>query len=158
MGRGKWYYGAMPTGTAAPPSGGDRPESPAAAPQYIPEGRMAKILVVDDSAVDRMAMIGPLQKHGYSVVVAADGKQALEQLERERPDLMLLDVIMPGVNGFQLCRDLRRDPRYARLPIVLVTSKNQPADRHWGMKQGASDYLPKPFTAEQLVATVRRLV
>lgn len=117
-----------------------------------------KILVVDDSEVERVVISEPLRKDGYAVVTAANSDEALTQLEREQPDVMLLDVIMPGVNGFQLCRTLRRDPRYARLPIVLVTSKNQEADRHWGMKQGASEYLAKPFSADQLLAAVRRLV
>jgi DNA-binding response OmpR family regulator len=65
---------------------------------------------------------------------------------------------MPGLNGFQLCRSLRRDPRYERLPIILVTSKNQDADRHWGMRQGANDYIMKPFSVEQLLTAVRKHV
>ncbi|HLI29267.1 MAG TPA: response regulator [Chloroflexota bacterium] len=163
MTRSRAYYRSIPTAAvemAAPQPAGGVAHGTVLAPERAREEQMArgKILVVDDSPVDRVVMSEPLRQHGYTVVTAADSNEALAQLEREQPDLLLLDVIMPGVNGFQLCRTLRRDPRYARLPIVLVTSKNQPADRHWGLKQGASDYLAKPFTADQLLATVRRLV
>jgi len=117
---------------------------------------LGKILVVDDSATDRAVISAPLVKQGYTVVTANDGGEALTKLEQEAPDLMLLDVVMQGMNGFQLCRKLRRDPRYQRLPIILVTSKNQDSDRQWGMKQGANEYLTKPFASDQLLATVRR--
>ena len=115
-----------------------------------------KILVVDDSATDLTVMATPLRRDGYTVVTASNGDEALKQLEREPFDLLLLDVIMPGLNGFQLCRDLRRNTRYAGLPIVLVTSKSQEPDRRWGLKQGADDYLTKPFSTEQLLDTVQR--
>ncbi len=117
-----------------------------------------KILVVDDSPTDLAVMSAPLRQDGYVVQTATGSTEALAQLEREVPDLMLLDVVMQGVNGFQLCRNLRRDPRFQRLPIVLVSSKDQDVDRQWGLKQGATDYLTKPFAAEQLLATVRRYV
>ncbi len=117
-----------------------------------------KILVVDDSATELAVITAPLRGDGYSVVTASNSEQAMARLAQEAFDLMLLDVIMPGVNGFQLCRSLRRDPRYAKLPIVLVTSKNQDSDRHWGLKQGATEYLTKPFSREQLLAAVRRFV
>src|SRR5436305_8983354 len=117
-----------------------------------------KILVVADSATDLAVISMPLRRDGYTVLTAADGDGALAELEREKPDLLLLDVIMPGINGFQLCRNLRRDPRWGQLPIILVTSKDQDVDRQWGMRQGASDYLTKPFGAEQLLAAVRRFL
>jgi DNA-binding response OmpR family regulator len=117
-----------------------------------------KILIVDDSPTDLTVMATPIRRDGYGVVTAHDGEEALARLEREAFDLVLLDVIMPGVNGFQLCRSLRRDPRHARLPIVLVTSKNQEFDRYWGLKQGANEYIIKPFSNEQLLAAVRRYV
>jgi twitching motility two-component system response regulator PilH len=117
-----------------------------------------KILIVDDSATEQAVIAAPLRGDGYAVVTASNSDEALERLNREAFDLVLLDVIMPGVNGFQFCRSLRRDPRYAGMPIVLVTSKNQDSDRHWGMKQGATDYLTKPFSREQLLDAVRRHV
>jgi twitching motility two-component system response regulator PilH len=117
-----------------------------------------KILIVDDSATEQAVIAAPLRGDGYAVVTASDGEEALKRLDQEAFDLVLLDVIMPGVNGFQLCRSLRRDPRWAQMPIVLVTSKNQDSDRHWGLKQGATDYLSKPFSREQLLDAVRRYV
>jgi DNA-binding response OmpR family regulator len=115
-----------------------------------------KILVVDDSPTDLTVMATPLRRDGYGVVTAHDGQEALARLEGESFDLVLLDVIMPGVNGFQLCRSLRRDPRYAGLSIVLVTSKREDFDRYWGLKQGADGYIVKPFSSEQLLAAVRQ--
>ena len=113
-----------------------------------------KILVVDDSPTDLTVMATSLRRDGYLVVTASDGASAMRELERESFDLLLLDVVMPGVNGFQLCRALRKDARYAQLPIVLVTSKNQEADRHWGLKQGAAAYVTKPFSSQQLLDAV----
>ena len=115
-----------------------------------------KILVVDDSDTERALMTTSLQRDGYTVITANNGEDALAQLEQQTPDLMLLDVVMPGINGYQLCRSLRRNPRFAKLPIVLVTSKDQDTDRAWGLKQGATEYITKPFSPTDLLATVRR--
>jgi len=117
-----------------------------------------KILAVDDSDTELAVLSAPLRRQGYTVVTASSAEQALEELERETPDLMLLDVIMPGVNGFQLCRSLRKDPRFAKLPIIIVTSKDQPSDRAWGLRQGASEYLTKPVRMEDLIATVHQFI
>ena len=117
-----------------------------------------KILVVDDSPTDLAVMTAPLRRDGYGVVTASTGEEALAQLDREIIDLVLLDVIMPGVNGFQLCRSLRRDQRFSRLPIVFVTSKNQDVDQYWGLKQGADGYITKPFSVAQLMTVVQRYV
>ena len=115
-----------------------------------------KNLVVDDSQTDLTVISTPLRRDGYQVETASNSDEAMAQLARETPDLLLLDVIMPGMNGYQLCRTLRRDARYAKLPIVLVSSKAQDFDRHWGMKQGATDYITKPFSTDQLLSTVQR--
>lgn len=115
-----------------------------------------KILVVDDSATEMAVMTSSLKAGGFDVVTATNGEEALQSLERDRPDVVVLDVIMPGKNGFQVCRQIRSDARWATLPIVMVTSKDQESDRFWGMKQGASDYITKPFDPSNLVATVRR--
>lgn len=117
-----------------------------------------KVLVVDDSATEMALMTSSLRADGFEVVTASNGEEALSCLERERPDLMVLDVIMPGKNGFQVCRQVRQDARWASLPIVMVTSKDQASDRFWGLKQGASEYITKPFEPASLVAAVRRLV
>ena len=118
----------------------------------------SKILVVDDSATDTMLITNPLRAEGYDVITAKDGEEALRRLDSDRPDLVLLDVVMPGKNGFQLCRQIRNDARYGSLPVILLTSKNQEADKFWGMKQGATAYMTKPFATAALLATVRQHV
>ncbi len=117
-----------------------------------------RILIVDDSATEMAVMTSSLKAEGFDVITATNGDEALDRLERESPDAIVLDVIMPGKNGFQLCRQIRSDSRWAALPIVMVTSKDQESDRFWGMKQGASEYITKPFEPANLVAAVRRFV
>ena len=116
------------------------------------------ILVVEDSPTERQLIGKMLQDNGYRVLLAANGDEALAIVERERPALLLLDVVLPGTNGFQLCRQLKSSPKTKDIRIVLVTSKNQESDRFWGMKQGADEYLPKPFNADELLASVKRQV
>ncbi len=113
-----------------------------------------KILAVDDSDTELTVLTTLLRRHGYTVVTASNAQQAVEAIERETPDVVLLDVVMPGVSGYQLCRSLRRDPRYAKLPIIMVTSRDQTSDREWGLKQGASEYLTKPVLDQDLIAAV----
>lgn len=117
-----------------------------------------KVLIVDDSATEMALMTNSLKANGFDVVTASNGEEAITRLEMDRPDLVVLDVIMPGKNGFQVCRQIRQDARWASMPIVMVTSKDQASDRFWGMKQGASEYITKPFDPLNLVAAVRRLV
>jgi twitching motility two-component system response regulator PilH len=116
----------------------------------------ARILIVDDSPTDQHAMSRPLEASGFAVDIASSGKEALTRLETASYDAILLDVIMPDQNGFQLCRQLRNDARFKEMPIIMVTSKDQPSDRFWGMKQGATEYVTKPFDNAELVNTVRR--
>jgi twitching motility two-component system response regulator PilH len=116
------------------------------------------ILVVEDSPTERQLIGKMLQDNGYRVLLAADGNEALAIVERERPALLLLDVVLPGPNGFQICRQLKSSPKTKDIRIVLVTSKNQESDRFWGMKQGADEYLAKPFNADELLASVKRQV
>lgn len=117
---------------------------------------MQRILVVDDSPTEQQVICRPLEAGGFQVEIASDGDEAIARLESEAFDVLVLDVIMPGKNGFQLCRQLRRDQRWSKLPILMVTSKDQEADRFWGMKQGATEYITKPFDPDLLVAAVRR--
>lgn len=117
---------------------------------------MQRILVVDDSPTEQNAIRQSLEASGYQVVVASAGEEGLDRMEREPFDLLVLDVIMPGKNGFQICRQIRRDARWANLPILMVTSKDQDADRFWGMKQGATEYITKPFSSSDLVTAVQR--
>jgi twitching motility two-component system response regulator PilH len=116
-----------------------------------------KILVVDDSKTELMFMTDMLQKHGFSVKTAENAEDAFRRLAEEKPDLILMDVVMPGQNGFQLTRAITRDPLYADVPIIMCTSKNQETDRVWGMRQGARDYITKPVNPGELLAKIKAL-
>ena len=114
-----------------------------------------KILVVDDSKTELHALTEMLVKRGYAVRTAEGGDEALRKLAEERPDLILMDVVMPGQNGFQLTRTITRDPRYADVPVIMCTSKSQETDKVWGMRQGARDYVVKPVNPDELVQKIR---
>ena len=114
------------------------------------------ILVVDDSPTELKLMMSALDGKGYRIVTAIDGEQALEQAVRQRPNLILLDVILPKRNGFQVCRQLKTSPDTKDIKIILVSSKSQDSDRFWGLKQGADEYLTKPWAETDLVASVER--
>ena len=117
------------------------------------------ILVVDDSPTDLRLMTAPLKKGTECrIITAADGEQALEKAIRERPDLIVLDVILPKKNGFQVCRQLKTSPDTQDIRILLLTSKSQDSDRFWGLKQGADEYMTKPFEDEELLANVTKLL
>ena len=113
-----------------------------------------KILVVDGSKTELMFMTDLLHKHGFSVKTAENAEDAFRRLAEEKPDLILMDVVMPGQNGFQLTRAITRDPLYADVPIIMCTSKNQETDRVWGMRQGARDYIVKPVDPTELMAKI----
>ena len=115
-----------------------------------------KILVVDDSKTELHHMTELLLKRGYSVRTAESGDEALKRLAEDKPDLILMDVVMPGQNGFQLTRTITRDPRYAGLPVIMCTSKNQETDRVWGLRQGAKDYVVKPVRADELIDKIKQ--
>ena len=117
-----------------------------------------KILVVDDSPTDRRVVTSVLQRQGYAVVTAADGDEALEKVTLDIPDLIVLDVVMPKRNGFQVCRQLKTTPATKDIKILLLTSKNQESDRFWGIKQGADGYITKPFADEELLNQVAELL
>ncbi len=114
-----------------------------------------RILVVDDSKTELHHLSDVLGKRGYDVRTAHNGDEALRRLAEEKPDLILMDVVMPGQNGFQLTRSITRDPRYADVPVIMCTSKNQETDKVWGMRQGARDYIVKPVNGDELVAKIR---
>ena len=115
-----------------------------------------KILLVDDSKTELHVLSELLLKRGYAVRTAESGEEALKRLAEEKPDLILMDVVMPGQNGFQLTRTITRDPRYADLPVIMCTSKNQETDRVWGLRQGARDYVVKPVQADELIAKIKK--
>lgn len=116
-----------------------------------------KVLVVDDSKTELMFLTELLQKLGYQVRTAENAQDAIQRLSEETPDLILMDVVMPGQNGFQLTRSIARDSKYANVPIIMCTSKNQETDRVWGLRQGARDYITKPVDPNELQAKIAAL-
>ena len=114
-----------------------------------------KILLVDDSKTELHVLSELLTRRGFNVRTAENGEEAMKRLDEEKPDLILMDVVMPGQNGFQLTRAITRDPRFTGVPVIMCTSKNQETDKVWGMRQGASDYVVKPVDAEELVAKIK---
>ncbi len=117
-----------------------------------------KILVVDDSATERFFLADLLVRKGYVVITASSGEEALVKVKAERPSLVLMDVVMPGQNGYQVTRQLSRDPDTSAIPVVMCTSKGNETDRIWGLRQGARDYLVKPIKPEELLAKVAGLI
>ena len=116
-----------------------------------------KILIVDDSPTERYYLTDILVKNGFSVSTAENGEDALLKIRADRPELVLMDVVMPGANGFQVTRSIARDPELSSVPVIICSSKNQETDRIWGMRQGAQDYLVKPVDPEQLLARIAAL-
>ena len=116
-----------------------------------------KILVVDDSRTELHFLSKLLGKQGYDVRTAQNGDEAMRRLAEDTPDLILMDVVMPGQNGFQLTRSITRDPRWSGVPVIMCTSKNQETDKVWGMRQGACDYIVKPVDGGQLLAKIQAL-
>ncbi len=117
---------------------------------------MAKILIAEDSATAAVLLSKALAPLGHNITIARDGAEAEERLQVDHPDLVILDIIMPKVNGFQLCRAIRSDPEMAGLPIIIVTAMDRDSDRYWGLKQGANEYFIKPVDPEKLTETVSR--
>jgi len=116
-----------------------------------------KVLIVDDSKTELMFLTDLLVKNGFSVKTAENAEDAFRRLAEEKPELILMDVVMPGQNGFQLTRAIARDPQYADIPIMMCTSKTQETDRVWGLRQGARDYITKPVNASELIAKIKAL-
>lgn len=116
---------------------------------------LGKILIVEDSPSELKLMSQYLKDSGYNVIQAGGGKEALELALEEKPDVIVTDVVMPGMSGFELCRSLKRDPATQKVPIVICSSKNQEIDRLWAMRQGADAYLTKPYTKEQLIRAIK---
>src|SRR3990172_1188658 len=117
-----------------------------------------KILIADDEPDIALILKTTLMRNGYTVVVAADGEEALEKARAERPGLLLLDLMMPKKDGYQVCRTLREDPQFSLLPIIMLTAKGEAADRVLGFDVGADDYIVKPFDRDELVARVRAIL
>lgn len=119
---------------------------------------MARILIVDDSPSQLVGIKRIVEKLGHDTVTAEDGAAGVEAAKRELPDLVLMDVVMPNLNGFQATRSITRDPSTRHIPVVLVTTKDQDTDRVWGMRQGAKAYITKPFNEADLAEVLGQLL
>lgn len=119
---------------------------------------MARILIVDDSPSQLMGIRRIVEKLGHEAVTAEDGAAGVEAAKRELPDLILMDVVMPNLNGFQATRSITREATTKHIPIVLVTTKDQDTDRMWGMRQGAKAYITKPFDENDLAGVINELL
>jgi len=119
---------------------------------------MSIVLVVEDSVTQREMIEDLLKGSGLTVKTAGDGVEALEQMQGNCPDIVVMDIVMPRMNGYELCRRIKTDPKTERVPDVMCSSKGEEFDRYWGMKQGADAYISKPFQPQELVGTVKQLL
>ncbi|MEM7555837.1 MAG: response regulator [Cyanobacteria bacterium P01_A01_bin.84] len=119
---------------------------------------MSTVLIVEDSIAQREMITDLLKASGLSVTHASDGMEALETVHSTCPDLVVLDIVMPRMNGYEVCRRLKSDPKTQNVPVVMCSSKGEEFDRYWGMKQGADAYIAKPFQPTELVGTVKQLL
>lgn len=116
-----------------------------------------RVLVVDDSATERHIIGGVLTKQGFEVTFAEDGEKGVAQSKVSKPDLIIMDVVMPGMNGFQATRAIANDPETKHIPIIICTTKDQETDKVWGVRQGAKDYVVKPIDPAELLAKIAAL-
>ncbi|WP_315790395.1 response regulator transcription factor [Fischerella sp. JS2] len=119
---------------------------------------MSTVLIVEDSIAQREMITDLLKASGLTVTHASDGVEALEAIQTDPPDLVVLDIVMPRMNGYEVCRRLKSDPKTQNVPVVMCSSKGEEFDRYWGMKQGADAYIAKPFQPTELVGTVKQLL
>ncbi|MDD3608169.1 MAG: response regulator [Halothiobacillaceae bacterium] len=119
---------------------------------------MTHILIVDDSPTELYVLQGILERNGIKVSSAKSGEEGIVRAKELMPDLILMDVVMPGLNGFQATRHLTKDPATAAIPVVMVTTKDQETDKIWGMRQGAKEYLVKPVKEADLMRVIRSLI
>lgn len=118
---------------------------------------MAKVLIVDDSPTETYKLTGLLEKKGHQVITAGNGEDGVATAKAELPDLVLMDIVMPGLNGFQATRQLTKSPETTHIPVIIVTTKDQETDRVWGMRQGAKAYLTKPIDEKELYDTMAKV-
>ena len=116
-----------------------------------------KVMVVDDSPTERAYLDNLLKKKGFEVILVDSGEVAIERAKSERPDLILMDVVMPGLNGFQATRAITRDEATKHIPVIICTTKDQETDKIWGLRQGAKNYLVKPVKQTELLAMIEAL-
>jgi len=119
---------------------------------------MATVLIIDDSPTELHLFQDMLEKNGFDTLVADSGEEGIRQAQTARPDCILMDVVMPGMNGFQATRKLTQDPKTSTIPVIMITTKDQETDKIWGMRQGAVEYLVKPITSKQLVSKINSVM
>ncbi len=119
---------------------------------------MARILIIDDSPTDVHVCGELLRNSGHEVISASSAEEGIEAAKREQPELILMDVIMPGMNGFQATRSISRDPATEHIPVIIISTKSMQTDRVWGMRQGAKEYVTKPIDADDLLTKISHLV
>ena len=119
---------------------------------------MARVLIVDDSPSQLLGLQRVVEKLGHTVISAEDGAAGVEVAKRELPDLILMDVVMPNLNGFQATRQISKEPSTSHIPVVLVTTKDQETDKVWGMRQGAKAYVTKPINEAELTKVIKELL
>ncbi len=122
------------------------------------ENIMRAVLLVEDSPAQQKMIANILKKNGWKVTVAEDGIKALKEIEESNPDLIVLDIVMPKMNGYEVCRRIKTNPSTQNVPIVMCSSKGEEFDRYWGMKQGADAYIAKPFEDVELIGTIQQLL
>lgn len=119
---------------------------------------MATVLICDDSPTEVHVFRGWLEKQGHEVLTAEDGKEGVARAKAESPDVIIMDVVMPGMSGFQATRQLARDDNTKDIPVLIVTTKDQETDKIWGLRQGAIDYLVKPLSEDQLADKIKEVL
>lgn len=119
---------------------------------------MSTALIIEDSLTEAEIISSCLKRGGISVLMVKSGEEALEQLTHTSPDIIILDVVLPGCSGFELCRTLKAEQKTSQIPIIMCSTKNSEMDRFWGMKQGADAYIPKPIKQEEFIQAVKNLI
>ena len=119
---------------------------------------MTRVLIVDDSPTEMQLLTSIMEEHGYDVITAENGEEGVAMAKASQPDVILMDVVMPGMNGFQATRQISKSQETAHIPVIIITTKDQETDRIWGLRQGAKDFLTKPVQEGKLLTTVRSLV
>jgi two-component system, chemotaxis family, response regulator PixH len=119
---------------------------------------MSTALIIDDSSTEMQILSSCLQRGGFNTMSATSSEEAVAKLSTTKPDVIILDVVLPDRSGFELCRDLKADAATSAIPVVMCSTKGSDMDKFWGMKQGADAYLPKPVDQEELIRTVKQLV
>jgi len=119
---------------------------------------MARILIVDDSPTEMFKLTGMLEKHGHVVLKAENGADGVALARQEKPDAVLMDIVMPGLNGFQATRQLSKDPETSHIPVIMVTTKDQETDMVWAKRQGAKAYITKPVDEQKLILTLKNVL